>query len=107
MPAHFKSSENVTVANIGLAFTRCRHKLKTIENSTITNLVQSLQESDAKEMYPHLDNRSAPFLKALKNVPFLSFSNVHMMLFQHVPVGVPFQSLPFSKSSSKECTVFV
>ena len=46
----------MTVAKFELAFTRYRHNLKMIENSTLTNSVQSLQEFDAKEMYLHLKN---------------------------------------------------
>ena len=37
-----------------LAFTRYGHNLKTIENSKVTNSVQSLQEFDVSDMYLHV-----------------------------------------------------
>ena len=43
--------KTVTIAKFELSFTRYRHNLKMIENSTVTNSVQSLQEFDAREMY--------------------------------------------------------
>ena len=44
-----KTVKIVTVAKFELALTRYLHYMKTIENSTVTNSVQSLQELDAKE----------------------------------------------------------
>ena len=55
----FKTVNNVTVANLELAFTRYRQSLKTMENSTVTNSVESLQEFDA--IYLHLRSRLASF----------------------------------------------
>ena len=75
----------MTVAKFGLAFTWYLLNLKTIENSTVTDSVQSLQEFDAKEkLMPKEVSPQELFdliLKASKNVPFLSFLSVHMKLF--------------------------
>ena len=42
MPVYYENDEKCDVSKFELAFTRYRHNLKTIENSTITNSRQSL-----------------------------------------------------------------
>ena len=46
-----KGAKNVTVAKFVLVLTRYQHNLKTTENSTVTDSVQSLQEFDAIDVY--------------------------------------------------------
>ena len=87
------------------AFARCRHNLKTIENST--NSVKSLQEFDVKEMYQLLKNRFASFEKRRTMFHFHHFLVFTRCRFQNLPVEVPFQTLPFSNSAGKICAVFV
>ena len=59
MTVHFENGENVVVAKFELVFTQYWHNLKTIESTTITYSVQSLQEFDVKEMYVNVKNRIA------------------------------------------------
>ena len=63
-----KTVKNVTVVKFELPFTPYRHNLKMMENPTVTNSVQSLQEFDANEMSLHFKNCLASL--ALKNALF-------------------------------------
>ena len=58
MPTYSGKGENVTVVKPEPAVTQCRNNLKTEGNLTVKD---SMQDFDAKEMYLHPANQSAPY----------------------------------------------
>ena len=74
MPAHLKTVQNMTKAELELAFIRCRNNLKTVGNLTVKD---SLQNFDAKEMYLHHKNRLVSFQKSRKCSVFIIFVSSH------------------------------
>ena len=99
-----KTVKNVTAAKFEVAFTRYRNNLKTVGNLDGKN---SLQDFDAKELYLHRKKRSVSLQKCLRMFCFHHFQVFTRWRFQNLPIGVPFQNLPFSKPAGKKCAVFV
>ena len=77
------------------------------ENGRKLDGKDSLQGFDAKEVYLHPKNLSVSFQKRLKLFCFHHFQVFTRCSFPNVPIRVPFQNLPFSKSAGKKCAVFV
>ena len=77
MPANLKIKENVTVAKLKIAFMRYRHNLKMGGNLTITNSLQSPQNSNPKRMVPAPKESTGLILNSSKNVPLSPFSSIH------------------------------
>ena len=99
-----KTVKNVTVAKFELAFTRCRNNLKTVRNLTVRS---SFQDFDAIERYLHLKCRSVLFQKLRKLFYFHHFQVFTRCRFQNVPdrvqfskstifQNVPAKNVPFS-----------
>ena len=95
-----KTLENVTVAKFEVAFTQYRYNFNSIENLMLANPCNLLQEFDVKETYLHLRIDLSRF-ESVENIPFLSFSSVHKMLFSMCRFEYHFQNLPFSNLPAK------
>ena len=115
--------KNVTAAKFELAFTRCRHILKTMKNVTAAKFElaftrcrnnfengrkldgkDSLQGFDAKEVCLHSKNLSVSFQEQLKMPCFRHFQAFRRCSFQNVPIRVPFsKSTVFKICRQKMC----
>ena len=99
-----KTMKIVTVAKFELAFTRCGNNLKTVGKLPVKS---SLQDFDAKEVYPNPKNCSVSFRKRLKMFYFHHFKVFTRCCFQNVPIRVPFSKSTVFKICRQKCAVFV
>ena len=104
-PAHFKNDEKCDGSKIWASnYTiKAQFENNTVENPIVT-YVQSLNEFDAKEMYPTRQEPFSLISKALEMFLLHNFRVFTWCRFQNVPVRVPFsKSTVFKICRQKLC----
>ena len=99
-----KTMKKVTAAKFELAFTRYRHNLKTVGNSTVKTRCRTLMLKKSTYTLRIDQSRSKSVEKCSVYIIIECSPDAVSYLDR---LGFRFQNLPFSKSAGKKCAVFV